>query len=90
MSRRPQWCSLLLILTRSYPLLVARELHRQHLDLHRQSSRDLETSVLYWYLHRFTRHWPFARTSTEAQLHQRLPQPLCSLSSCRATLAQTS
>jgi hypothetical protein len=45
---------------------------------------------LYWYLHRFTGHWPFAGTSTDAQLRRRLPRPLCSLSSCRTTLAQTS
>ena len=45
---------------------------------------------LYWYLHRFTGHWPFARTSTEAELRRRLPRPLCSLSSCRTALAQTS
>ena len=45
---------------------------------------------LYWYLHRFSGKWPFARTSTEAELRQRFPRPLCSLSGCRAALAQTS
>ena len=45
---------------------------------------------LYWYLYRFTGQWPFARTSTDADLRQRLPRPLCPLSGCRATLAQTS
>ena len=45
---------------------------------------------LYWYLHRFAGQWPFARTSTEVDLWRRLPQPLCTLSGCRETLAQTS
>ena len=45
---------------------------------------------LYWYLHRFAGHWPFARTSTEDDLRQRLPRPLCSLSGCREALAQIS
>ena len=51
---------------------------------------DPDYLFLYWYLHRFTGHWPFARTSTEADLRRRLPRPLCSLSSCRTALAQTS
>lgn len=45
---------------------------------------------LFWYLHRFTGHWPFARTSTEDELLRRLPRPLCSLSGCRTALARTS
>jgi hypothetical protein len=46
---------------------------------------------LYWYLQRFAGHWPFARTSTEADLIDRLPRtPLCALSSCRTALARTS
>jgi hypothetical protein len=44
---------------------------------------------LYWYLHRFAGRWPFAGTSTDADLRQLLPRPLCSLSGCRATLAQS-
>ena len=44
---------------------------------------------LYWYLHRFTGHWPFARTSTEPDPYLRLPRPLCSLSGCRQTLARS-
>jgi len=45
---------------------------------------------LFWYLHRFSGQWPFARTSTEADLRRRLPRPLCTLSGCRAALADTS
>jgi len=45
---------------------------------------------LYWYLHRYAGQWPFARTSTEADLRRHLPRPLCTLSGCRAALAQTS
>jgi hypothetical protein len=47
---------------------------------------------LYWYLQRFTGHWPFARTSTDVDLHGRLTRtPLCGLSGCRApSLARTS
>ena len=59
------------------PVLVADPVGADHL-------------FLYWYLHRFAGHWPFARTSTDAGLRRRLPRPLCSLSSCRTTLAQTS
>jgi len=44
---------------------------------------------LYWYLHRFAGQWPFARTSTEEELRQRFPRPLCPLSGCRP-LARTS
>jgi len=45
---------------------------------------------LYWYLHRFAGHWPFARTATEVELRQRLPRPFCHLSGCRTVLARTS
>ena len=45
---------------------------------------------LSWYLHRLSGQWPFARTSTEAELRQRFPRPLCHLSGCRAALADTS
>jgi hypothetical protein len=55
----------------------------------RATRAALDLPVLYWYLHRFTGHWPFARTSTEAELRQRFPRPLCPLNGCR-TLAQTS
>ena len=44
---------------------------------------------LYWYLHRFTGRWPFARTSTEPDPYRRLPRPLCSLSGCREALARS-
>lgn len=44
---------------------------------------------LYWYLHRFAGHWPFARTSTEPGPYRLLPRPLCSLSGCRETLARS-
>ena len=44
---------------------------------------------LYWYLHRFAGHWPFAGTSTEPDPHRRLPAPLCSLSGCRQALARS-
>lgn len=41
---------------------------------------------LYWYLQRFTGQWPFARTSTDVDLHRRLAgdTPPCHLSRCRA------
>ncbi len=46
---------------------------------------------LYWYLQRFTGHWPFARTSTETDLLDRLVRaPLCPLAGCREQLARTS
>ncbi|MGH3613206.1 MAG: hypothetical protein ACRDRK_11555 [Pseudonocardia sp.] len=46
---------------------------------------------LYWYLQRFAGHWPFARTSTEADLIDRLPRtPPCPLASCRTPLRRTS
>ena len=49
-----------------------------------------EYLFLFWYLQRFARQWPFARTSTESELRNRLPEPTCSLSGCRAELARTS
>ena len=42
---------------------------------------------LYWYLHRFSGLWPFARTSTEVGA---LPRPFCPLNGCRRELVQTS
>jgi hypothetical protein len=49
---------------------------------------------LYWYLQRFTGHWPFARTLTDAVLHSRISCPtLCPLAGCRVpetVLARTS
>ena len=49
---------------------------------------------LYWYLQRFTGHWPFARTLTDAELHSRIScSTLCPLAGCRApetVLARTS
>jgi hypothetical protein len=49
---------------------------------------------LYWYFQRFVGHWPFARTSTEPGLHDRLvPTPDCRLAGCwdtRMELARTS
>lgn len=45
---------------------------------------------LYWYLQRFTGTWPFARTSAEADLYDRLtPTSLCPLTGC-TTLARAS
>lgn len=39
---------------------------------------------LYWYLLRFTGQWPFARTSTDGDLHERWSRtPPCRLSGCR-------
>ncbi len=39
---------------------------------------------LYWYLQRFTGHWPFASTLTESGLLDRLTcTALCSLAGCR-------
>jgi hypothetical protein len=49
---------------------------------------------LYWYLQRFTGHWPFARTLTDAGMHARITcATLCPLAGCRtpqAPLARTS
>jgi hypothetical protein len=46
---------------------------------------------LYWYLQRFTGQWPFARTSTDADQHDRFAcATLCALSGCRTPLARTS
>ncbi|MHA6792854.1 hypothetical protein ACVGVM_04935 [Pseudonocardia bannensis] len=46
---------------------------------------------LYWYLQRFTGQWPFARTSTDPDVRDRIPYtPVCTLTGCRAPLAQTS
>ncbi len=46
---------------------------------------------LYWYLQRFTGHWPFARTSTDADVRDALPDtPGCTLNSCRTVFAQSS
>jgi hypothetical protein len=43
---------------------------------------------LFWYLHRFTGRWPFARTLTGAGLHRRLScTSLCSLAGCRTPSA---
>ena len=42
---------------------------------------------VYWYLHRFSGLWPFARTSMEASS---LPRPFCPLNGCRRELAHTS
>lgn len=43
---------------------------------------------LYWYLHRFTGHWPFADTRTDAGLHRRLGcTSLCPLAGCRTPTA---
>ncbi len=39
---------------------------------------------VYWYLQRFAGFWPFARTSTDAELLARLPQvQVCTLTGCR-------
>ena len=49
---------------------------------------------VYWYLHRFTGSWPFARTLIEAGLHRRLGcTQLCPLAGCHnpaPALARTS
>lgn len=43
---------------------------------------------LYWYLQRFTGHWPFARTLTDAGLHDRVDcSYLCPLTGCRTPVA---
>jgi hypothetical protein len=44
---------------------------------------------LYWYLQRFTGQWPFARTSTDVELHERLTRtPMCRLSGCRTPVRE--
>ncbi len=49
---------------------------------------------VYWYLQRFTGHWPFARMSTDPDLRARLPRiQVCTLAGCKdpaAVLAATS
>ena len=49
-----------------------------------------EYLFLRWYLLRFAGRWPFAATITSPELLDRLGEPLCTLSGCRAELAKTS
>lgn len=44
---------------------------------------------VYWYAQRYTGRWPFARTSTDADLQARIPRPqVCALWGCRTEYAE--